>query len=139
MRDVLRRAEPGEQVILGSHALFPDEGPFREFGPIYVSSRCEPRSGAGRDIFEGTYFCGELVLRRYDERRWISGARRIETGQAAALVEEWLSMPATAFVDARFPEYGCFACRFVRATDDRPGDDAFVAENARLSPAESAP
>src|SRR5688572_25692124 len=35
-RDVLRRARPGEEVILASFCPFAKSGPFKEFGPIYI-------------------------------------------------------------------------------------------------------
>jgi hypothetical protein len=35
-RDVLRRAKPGEELILASFTPFTKAGPFKEYGPIYV-------------------------------------------------------------------------------------------------------
>src|SRR6476469_8207130 len=35
-RDVLRRARPGEQLILASYCPFEGNGPFREYGPVFI-------------------------------------------------------------------------------------------------------
>ena len=35
-RDVLRRARPGEEVILASFCPYTQAGPYKEFGPVYV-------------------------------------------------------------------------------------------------------
>jgi len=35
-RDVLRRARPGEAVILASYCPFTQAGPYKEFGPVFV-------------------------------------------------------------------------------------------------------
>ena len=35
-RDVLRRANPGEELILASFSPFAKSGPYKEFGPVFV-------------------------------------------------------------------------------------------------------
>lgn len=117
LRDQLRRARAGEAVLLGSQRLFDEESPFREYGPIYVSAELARVTVAPEALFSGDYFRSELVLRRYDHRRYITNARRVQKEEATSVVEEWLAQEDTAFVDARFPEYGCFACRFARTQE----------------------
>ena len=35
-RDVLRRARPGEEVILASYCPYEQDGPYKEYGPIFI-------------------------------------------------------------------------------------------------------
>jgi hypothetical protein len=35
-RDVLRRARPGEELILASFTPFSKPGPYKEYGPVFV-------------------------------------------------------------------------------------------------------
>lgn len=113
LRDLLRRARPGEDVILGSYSLFKEAGPFREIGPIYISAQAEG-SASNDDIFESDYLGAELVVRAYSPQRWIYQAQRVGKSEARDMIRAWLSDARTLFVDARFPTYGCFACRFTR-------------------------
>ena len=113
LRDLLRRARPGEDVILASYSLFKEAGPFREFGPVYISA-AELKFARDEDVFESDYFGDELVLRAYTPQRWIKQAERVSKSEARGVIRSWLSDPGTLFVDARFPTYGCFACRFNR-------------------------
>ena len=114
LRDQLRRAEPGEEILLGSHELFAQASPFREFGPVYVSAML-PRPEAFADVFTSGYIREECVVRAYDRRGWILQADRAGRDEARGQIETWLGDPRIGFVDARFLAYGCFACRFERA------------------------
>jgi hypothetical protein len=118
LRDLLRRARPGEEIILASHCPFVRPGPFREFGPIYVSARGGPaepeliltRRADSRD----DYFQRQLTLRAYDREGAITDAAIVDFEQAPAQLDDFLDHAAVDFVDARFPAYGCFAARFLR-------------------------
>ncbi len=118
LRDVLRRARPGEEIILASYCPFPEAGPFREFGAIYV--RAEPSDEVvARETLplagaEGeTYFASSFVLRAYNAGGDIRDALFAQREDAVALLETLLTHPETRFVDARFPTYGCHAVRVV--------------------------
>ena len=116
-RDVLRRARPGEEIILASFCPFDSPSPFREFGAIYV--RSEPSAEkVSWDGFPTTtdYFGVSLVIRAYDEIHDICAAAMTTPQSAPAEIEKFLAQGGVKFVDARFPTYGCFACRFERAT-----------------------
>jgi Protein of unknown function (DUF1203) len=113
LRDLLRRAEVGEEVILGSYALFKEAGPFREFGPVYISAN-QDDSKEVANALESDYFGPELVLRAYDARCWIQQAQLVSRNSVREVLHDWLGDPGIQFVDARFPTYGCFACRFQR-------------------------
>src|SRR6266568_231186 len=47
-RDVLRRARPGEELILASFTPFSKPGPYKEYGPIFVLAD-ETGEEIGRD------------------------------------------------------------------------------------------
>jgi hypothetical protein len=119
LRDLLRRARPGEEIILASYGPFAQPGPFREFGPIYISvhgGAPEPdwiftRRPESRD----DYFQRQLTLRAYALTGAIADAAIVDFAAAPAQLEEFLTRPGVDFVDARFPVYGCFAARFTRA------------------------
>lgn len=119
-RDVLRRARPCEPLILASHSPFRQPGPFREFGPVYVLAEASgeaverrrlplPRGGAT------DYFGERLVLRAYSAEERIVDALLVGADSAEAAVAELLARSDTAFLQARFPTYGCFSCRIDRA------------------------
>jgi hypothetical protein len=125
LRDLLRRARPGEEIILASYCPFPRPGPFREFGPIYVSAAGEPSVVAGLDDADALfspgadatldYFQERVTLRAYNHEGAIADAVLVDREDATNHLVEFLASPQTAFVDARFPIYGCFAARLRRA------------------------
>jgi len=113
-RDVLRRAEPGEELILASFSPFAKEGPYREFGPVFVLAQ-PSGDDVTREAFPvNGYFRERLVLRAYDDRESIRDAALVTGDEAVAALTRLLAHDETAFVHARFPVYGCFACRIDR-------------------------
>ena len=116
LRDLLRRARPGEEIILASHCPFSRPGPFREFGPIHVSA------GGGQPEREWIftrraepaldYFEGRLTLRAYRHDGAIGDAALVDFAAVPRQLEEFLARAEIAFVDARFPTCGYFAARF---------------------------
>lgn len=115
-RDVLRRARPGEELILASFSPFEQASPYREFGPVFVLANPEaeppacitfPTAGEGAEA----YFKDYLVLRAYSQDERILSAERVEAADAPAAAQRMLASPEVAFLHARFPTYGCFACR----------------------------
>lgn len=119
-RDVLRRARPGEALILASFSPFERRGPYKEFGPVFVLADAsnEPVRRDALPLFDGTegaYFGERLVLRAYDRQGAIFDAALVTTETAVTTLERFLSLDDVDFVDARFATYGCFACRITRA------------------------
>jgi hypothetical protein len=120
-RDVLRRARPGEELLLASHSPFSVAGPFREFGPIYILARpssepvafdrlpVEPPAAGG-----APYLRDHFVLRAYSAGERISDAAMVGPADAGDTMARFFGDPDVAFVHARFPLYGCFACRIER-------------------------
>jgi hypothetical protein len=115
-RDVLRRAEPGEELILASFSPFTVEGPYREFGPVFILANPSDED-VPREAFPVTpgYFRDRLVLRAYSPREEILDAAMVAPGDADEQANRFLADPEVAFVHARFPVYGCFALRIDRA------------------------
>lgn len=120
-RDVLRRARPGEELILASYCPYAASGPFRELGPVYVLAEPSgepvahdrlPASGTGPT----DYFGDQLVLRAYGHDESIRDASLVTGAEASEAADRFLGSPDVAFVQARFPTYGCFACRIERAS-----------------------
>lgn len=116
-RDVLRRARPGEELILASFSPFAQAGPYREFGPVFVLANPSsdempvgtsfPTSGEDPEA----YFNDRLVLRAYSRDERIVSSEMVEAAEAPAVARRLLTAPEVAFLHARFPTYGCFACR----------------------------
>lgn len=117
-RDVLRRARPGEELILASHSPFSKPGPYREFGPIFVLAK-ESGEEVRRDGLqagsETDYLRGQFVIRAYSAEESIVDAALVDAAGAQDVVERFFARGDVAFLHARFPAYGCFACRLDRA------------------------
>lgn len=116
-RDVLRRARPGERLILASYCPFSTPGPYREYGPIYIladdsgeraATDAMPLSG------EPPYLNRQFVLRAYSACERIVDAALVMPADAEATLQQFLLRDEIAFVVARFAAYGCFSCRIER-------------------------
>jgi len=119
-RDVLRRAHRGEEILLASFCPFQKAGPYKEYGPVFLlaSATEEPVDRSKLPLGHGSptgYFASQLTLRAYNDYEEIIDAQLIHASEAADTAECLLQMPGAAFVHARFPAYGCFACRLEAA------------------------
>ncbi|HJW93429.1 MAG TPA: DUF1203 domain-containing protein [Thermoanaerobaculia bacterium] len=114
-RDVLRRAQPGEELILASFSPFTQSGPYKEFGPVFLLANASDES-TDRDAFPTTqgYLRERFVLRAYSSDESILDAVMLTPEDYDATLAKYLASPEVAFVHARFPTYGCFACRIDR-------------------------
>ena len=114
-RDVLRRAAPGEELILASFSPFTKAGPYREYGPIFVLARPsdEPVQRNALPVAGGPadYLREQFVVRAYSEAEEIVDAALIAAPAFGETVSRFLASPDTAFLHVRFPAYGCFALR----------------------------
>lgn len=117
-RDVLRRALPGEELILASYSPFAKPGPYHEYGPVYILANPsdEPVS---RDAFPRAggqnYLRDAFVIRAYNENEEIVDAEMSSPAKAEQTIERLLARDDAAFLHVRFPVYGCFAFRIDRA------------------------
>lgn len=114
-RDVLRRAEAGEELILASFSPFLEEGPYREFGPVFILANAGSED-APREALPTAqgYLRERFVLRAYSSREEILDAAMVTPADAEETLAGFFAKPEVAFVHARFPLYGCFACRIDR-------------------------
>ena len=113
-RDVLRRALPGEELILASFSPFSKVGPYREYGPVFVLANDVDSVSAPALPTDG-YLRERFVIRAYSEAEEILDAAMVTPDDADAAVERLLGRGDTAFLHVRFPVYGCFALRVDRA------------------------
>ncbi len=117
-RDVLRRARPGELLILASFTPFSKPGPYKEYGPIFVlaedGSETVRRNALPPTGSETDYLRDQFVIRAYSEAEEIVDAELTKAKDIASVIERFFDSPGIAFLHVRFPTYGCFACRIDR-------------------------
>ena len=116
-RDVLRRANKGEELILASFSPFAKPGPFHEYGPVFVLAN-ESTEDVERNVVpageDGNYLQQRFAIRAYSENEEIIDAALVEPADAQPTVDRFFARADTAFLHVRFPSYGCFACRLDR-------------------------
>lgn len=117
LRDALRRAVPGEAILLASHCPFTLAGPYREYGPVFVSGAGSAMPALDALPLDGDapYLGASFVLRAYSADERIVDARLSSPQAAAADLDAFFARTDVAFVLARFPTYGCYALRLERA------------------------
>ncbi|OHX12196.1 hypothetical protein BI347_00785 [Chromobacterium sphagni] len=118
-RDALRRARPGEPLILASYSPFRQAGPYREYGPVYLLAAAQPQSSPSlpallRRAGDDAYLGERIALRAYDRREFMLEAMLVELGLAADLLARWAARPEVASALLRFPAQGCHALRLDR-------------------------
>ena len=117
LRDVLRRAEPGEAIALASYSPHALNSPYKEFGPVYIRATPSGESvpldslpaSPSRDYLRQTF-----VLRAYSQREHIVDSVLTTKHDAEKIIADFLEIPEVAFILARFGAYGCYACRIER-------------------------
>ncbi len=119
-RDALRRARPGEEVILASFCPYTLNGPYKEFGPVFVLANpdTQPVQRGALPIapaLDASYLQERFALRAYGHNEWVLDGALVTRDAAQEVVERFLARDDVAFVQARFPSHGCFACRIERA------------------------
>lgn len=119
-RDVLRRALPGEEIILASYCPFERASPYREYGPVFIlateslaltDSSYLPITG------DPAYFHSPFVLRAYSQEERIVDAAITAPDTAHQILQKFFQRDEVAFVLARFAAYGCYACRLDRVNE----------------------
>jgi hypothetical protein len=114
LRDQLRRAMPGEAIILASYCPFDLASPYKEFGPVFISADLPAPQGqlAHLPLGEhGSYFGDTLVLRAYSTDERIVDAVVSSADDAEQRLAALLAHGDVQFVLARFAAYGCYGCR----------------------------
>ncbi len=117
LRDCLRRASPGEAILLASYCPFTVAGPYREYGPVFVAADAQQQPPLGTLPVGGAQpYLGEaFVLRAYSSDERIVDARMSSPHAAASALATFFAQDEVSFVLARFPTYGCYALRIERA------------------------
>jgi len=113
LRDCLRRARSGEAILLASYCPFTVAGPYKEYGPVFVSASPQPAPPLDALPLGGErpYLGSSFVLRAYSREERIVDARLSNPGAAMDDLAILFERPDTVFVLARFPTYGCYALR----------------------------
>jgi len=119
-RDVLRRAVPGEELILASYCPFAIAGPYKEYGPVFVlaahsTERVDYQSlplpkGSPTDYLRAQPF----VLRAYSKAENIVAAELLEPSSAQTVLNKMFDSSQVEFVLARYAAYGCYSFRVER-------------------------
>lgn len=118
-RDTLRRALPGEKIILASYCPFTKPGPYKEYGPIFVHAKQTEQTPdltqlplpTGKD---SDYFGNTFVLRAYSNEEEIVDAELASPDSANRILDRFFSNPQVKFILARFAAYGCYGLRLDR-------------------------
>ncbi|MEO6259962.1 MAG: DUF1203 domain-containing protein [Thermoanaerobaculia bacterium] len=116
-RDVLRRAHPGEELILASYTPFTKAGPYKEFGPIFILARNNAEPVERESLPAGSeedFLRQQFVIRAYSYAEEIIDAALVTAAAAQPTIDRFFDRPDAAFLHVRFPAYGCFACRLDR-------------------------
>lgn len=118
LRDCLRRALPGEAILLASYCPFTVTGPYREYGPVFIAAapQAVPRLDALPVEGEQPYLGASFVLRAYSADERIVDAVMSSPFAAGNDLQTLFAHADVAFVLARFTAYGCYALRMERAT-----------------------
>jgi hypothetical protein len=114
LRDQLRRAMPGERIILCGYQSVPLPSPFAEIGPVFISAETAGAAPVWRDQLPVGYFPRTLALRAYDAHDCIIDSTVCEPAAAPDTIRAFLTRPEVETVHARFAGHGCYACRFAR-------------------------
>jgi hypothetical protein len=116
LRDSFRRARPGEAILLASYCPFVKAGPYKEYGPVFVSATGHETAHldalplTGESPYLGTCF----VLRAYTWEERIADAVLSSPHDARNDLNRLFARDEVAFVVARYAAYGCFALRLER-------------------------
>jgi len=115
-RDVLRRARVEEKLILASYCPFKQNGPYKEYGPIFIleSESLESinyEQLAISSITKQDYLAQSFVLKAYNNKEQIIDAKVVTKEESQEVLTQLFKNENTHFVLARFTAYGCYALR----------------------------
>ena len=119
-RDVLRRAMPGERLILASYCPFTVAGPYKEYGPVFVLEYPSTElvdyhaiplpKGRPTDYLRDQPF----VLRAYSKSENILAAELLNPSSAQLEMSKMFKNEQVEFILARYAAYGCYGFRIER-------------------------
>lgn len=116
LRDCLRPALPGEAILLASYCPFTVAGPYKEYGPVFISASSQPAPRLDAMPMDGEqpYLGASFVLRAYSGEERIVDAILTTASTATRDLDAFLARDDVALVLARFAAYGCYALRVER-------------------------
>ncbi|WP_367133164.1 DUF1203 domain-containing protein [Saccharothrix sp. HUAS TT1] len=116
LRCCLRKAAPGEPVVLFRHTPTAGVGPYEEVGPVFAHA--EPCEGpASTAEFPEAFRHAPRTLRAYTADGRIRGGEVARPADLADRVTALLDDPEVAEVQVRSASHGCF---LFAITADRP-------------------
>jgi hypothetical protein len=105
-RHCLKWAEPGERMVLFPFASIPAGHPYSEIGPIFVHvAPCERYRAVEKYPAE---FREGRAVRAYNSQHDMMAAEVANGVGPEALIERFLQMPETAFIQVRSASRGCY-------------------------------
>jgi Protein of unknown function (DUF1203) len=113
LRDQLRRAAPGEPIILCSYQAVPLPSAYAEVGPIFISAADESPPQTVPNALPSGYFTRTFALRGYNASNEIVESTLTTLSDALDAIHSLLSVPDVCCLHARFAGHGCFAARIV--------------------------
>ena len=121
LRCCLRKAEPGEPVVLFRHTPTAGTGPYEELGPVFAHA--EPCDGpATTAAFPEAFRHAPRTLRAYTAEGRIHGGEVADPEDLPGRVAALLDDPDVAEIQVRSVSHGCFLFSITRrqplASDD---------------------
>ncbi|WP_261841293.1 DUF1203 domain-containing protein [Aliamphritea ceti] len=115
-RDVMRRALPGEQIILASYCPFSQPGPYKEYGPVFIlAEQSDENFDTSKLPFptetNASYLGETFVLKTYCKNERIIDAKLATPSNAEAVLAKLFSDNKVAFAIARYAAFGCYSLR----------------------------
>ncbi len=107
LRCCLRKAGPGEPVVLFRYTPSAGRGPYEELGPVFVHML--PCDGLDDpNAFPEAFRHNERTLRAYDADGRIHGGLVAQPAELNERIEELLNNPKVVEVQVRSASHGCF-------------------------------
>jgi len=118
-RDLLRRANVGEMLILASYCPFNNAGPYKEYGPVFIlaNSNDELLDYSNLPlpkVIETDYLGETFVLKAYCKNERILEAIISSPTNAESDIINFLSNKDVSFIIVRYAAYGCYSFRIER-------------------------
>jgi len=124
-RDVLRRANVGEKLILASYCPFSKAGPYKEYGAVFVLANHAnehvnydkfplPTNSTNSTNSNNDYFGENFVIKAYDDKESIFDARLVTPANVEQTITEFFQQTQVDFIIVRFAAYGCYSLRLDR-------------------------
>jgi len=114
LRDQLRRATPGEPIILCSFQAVPLPSAYAEVGPIFISAAGTSPPPTVPNTLPHGYLTRTFALRGYNVRNEIVDSALADVAEAFGTIRRLLAIPEVDILHARFAGHGCFAARITR-------------------------